>query len=277
MFEKITGHATAKEILAKDIENDQVSHAYLFSGIEGIGKKGLAIEFAKELLNTELLDACIDYKFIEMPEDKKEIPVDLIREKIVNDVHVAPATGKYKVYIINDAELMNASGQNALLKTLEEPPKYVVIILITNKKQELLTTVISRVKQVDFAGLEDKDIEYLLKVMKDEQIDKNKLMYANGSLKVAIELVNTEDNKYMKLHELYLAIKKQEMLRAMKLIEQISFKDDETFKYLQHIYLENGEYAKIQEVEYARKRMLENANEDILKQAMILKLMERSI
>ena len=65
MFEKIIGHEESKKILENDIVNGKISHAYLFSGIEGIGKKELALEFAKELLNTENLNTCMDFKYIE--------------------------------------------------------------------------------------------------------------------------------------------------------------------------------------------------------------------
>ena len=71
MFDNILGHDKIKEQLKSDLSESKVSHAYLFSGIEGIGKKTLAIEFAKELLNTEYLDACVDYKYIEKFQDKK--------------------------------------------------------------------------------------------------------------------------------------------------------------------------------------------------------------
>jgi len=163
MFESVLGHDKIKKQLKSDFEESKVSHAYLFSGTEGIGKKTLAVDFARLLLNTEHLEACIDYKYIEKLPDKKEIIVEQVRNKIVNDVHIAPATGKYKVYIINDAHLLNVAAQNALLKTLEEPPQYVVIILITNNPKALLTTVLSRVKSLNFNKLTDEQLEFLLK------------------------------------------------------------------------------------------------------------------
>ena len=138
MFENILGHDNVKKQLTSDFNEQKVSHAYLFLGTEGIGKKSLAIEFAKGLLGTNNLATCVDYKYIEKLPDKKEIIVEQVRNKIVNDVYVAPATGNYKVYIINDAHLLNTAAQNALLKTLEEPPKYVVIILITNNEKAAL-------------------------------------------------------------------------------------------------------------------------------------------
>jgi len=277
MFESILGHDNVKKQLISDLEGSQVSHAYLFLGIEGIGKKTLAIEFAKKLLNTNNLETCVDYKYIEKLPDKKEIIVEQIRNKIVNDVYVAPATGNFKVYIVNDAHLLNAAAQNALLKTLEEPPKYVVIILISNNEKSLLTTVLSRVKKVTFNRLSNGDVETLLANKYNLEISNSKLDYAGGSLKVAIELSNAEDNKYSKLDELCSCYKKKDMLNAMKCIEQISFKDDETFNYLQYLFMQQSLYSKIQLIEKARNRMKQNANEDMVKQTLNINIMKGGI
>lgn len=268
MFENVLGHDNVKKQLASDFEESKISHAYLFLGIEGIGKKKLALEFAKKILNTDNLDSCVDYKYIEKQTDKKEIIVEQVRNKIVNDVYIAPATGNYKVYVINDAHLLNTAAQNALLKTLEEPPKYVVIILITNNEKALLTTVLSRVKKVNFNKLSNSDIESALIREHNLEISKQKLDYAAGSLKVAIELSSIEDNKYQGIDELYYCYKKKDMLKAMKCIEQISFKDDETFNYLEYLFMKDNIYDKIQYIEKSRNRMKQNANEDMVKQTL---------
>lgn len=274
MFEDILGHEKTKHQLKSDFEQDQVSHAYLFLGIEGIGKKGIAIDFAKALLNTNNLETCVDYKYIEKQPDKKEILVEQVRSKIVNDVYVAPATGKYKVYVINDAHLLNIAAQNALLKTLEEPPKHVVIILVTNNEKALLTTVLSRVKKVKFNRLSDGEIESLLKAKYNIVLSEDKLNYADGSLKVAIDFANTEDNKYVKIEQLYSCYKNKDMLNAIKNIEQVNFKDEETFNYLGYLFMQDKYYNKIPIVEKARNRMKQNASEDIVKQSLNIHIMK---
>lgn len=274
MFEDILGHDNVKKQLKSDFEKSKVSHAYLFLGTEGIGKKTLAMEFVKKLLNTDNLDTCVDYKYIEKLPDKKEIIVEQVRNKIVNDVYVAPATGNYKVYIINDAHLLNTAAQNALLKTLEEPPKYVAIILITNNEKALLRTVLSRVKKVNFSNLSNSDILSILKQKYNVELDESKLKYANGSLKVAVELSKSEDNKYLKIDELYKYYKKQDMLGAIRCIEQVNFKDDETFNYLEYLFMKDDDFDKIPLVENVRNRMKQNANEDIVKQALNIYIMK---
>ena len=109
MFENVYGHAFQKETLISAIENDRISHAYLFSGKSGIGKKMIALEFARNILNTEDLKTCVDFKYVEKLEDKKEILVEQIRENISDDVIERPITGTKKVYVIDDANLLNIS------------------------------------------------------------------------------------------------------------------------------------------------------------------------
>ena len=277
MFEEILGQDNVKRQLISDLEESKGSHASLFFGPEGIGKKTLAIEFAKKLLNRANLDTCVDYKYIEKLPEKKEIIVEQVRNKIVNDVYVSPATGNYKVYIINDAHLLNVAAQNALLKTLEEPPKYVVIILISNNEKALLTTILSRVKKVNFANLSNEDIQAVLMNKYNLEISNSKLDYANGSLKVAIELASSEDNKYLKLDELYSHYKKKDMLGAIKQMEEISLKDEETFNYLQYLFMQDRQFNNIRVVEQARNRMKQNANEDIVKQSLNINIIKGGI
>lgn len=276
MFESVVGHEEEKNILKENILKKSVSHAYLFSGTEGIGKKLLAREFAKVLLGTNNLETCIDFKFIEKLEDKKDIIVEQIREKLVNDVYISPATSKYKVYIINDAHLMNVSCQNALLKTLEEPPEYTVIILITHLPQTLLSTVLSRVNKITFKNLSNSDLDYITNNLKGRILDKDKRDYAAGSAKVALELIeDTDNNKYIKLDKFYNLYKNKDILEMTKLLDDISFKDDEVFNYLEYLYLKGNDYNKISLIENARIRMGENANELILKQALVIELIRK--
>lgn len=275
MFEDIIGHENVKKILKENIENNMLSHAYLFSGAEGVGKKALAIEFAKQLLNTQNLEACVDFKFIEKLEDKKDIIVEQIRDKLVNDVYIAPATNTHKVYIINDAHLMNASCQNALLKTLEEPPKYVVIILITHMPQALLKTVLSRVNKITFNGLSNSDIDYITNEKLGKTLDFGKKEYVSGSAKLALELLeDEEDNKYAKIDKLYNAYKAEDRLEMIKLLEGIDFKED-VFNYLEYVFLQNKEYDKIPLIEGVRLKMQSNANELIAKQGFVIKLLRK--
>lgn len=147
-------------------------HAILLAGVAGIGKKELALYFAKGLLcqspqnnpQTGQIEPCQscrscqlfnsgnhpDFNHITTPEDKKVIPVDNIRELIQWSVLSSQFGGK-KIIFIEPAEAMNPNASNSLLKTLEEPVSNTIIILLTNKKQALLPTIRSRCQTIDLA------------------------------------------------------------------------------------------------------------------------------
>ena len=95
MFDKVIGHDIPKKILTNDIDKRRISHAYAFVGPVGVGKRKLAEEFAKKLLNIEDLKLAIDYKKIERIEGKKNILVEQIRKELVEDVYTHPASGEY--------------------------------------------------------------------------------------------------------------------------------------------------------------------------------------
>ena len=124
-FENIIGQDFAKKYLTNSIKKNKINHAYMFEGIDGIGKKNLAKELSKILLDTENVENSPDY--INIYPDGNSIKIAQIR-KLQTDIIVKPHK-KYKIYIINQAEKMTVEAQNALLKTLEEPPEYAIIIL----------------------------------------------------------------------------------------------------------------------------------------------------
>ena len=117
-FEDIIGQEFAKKYLTNSINNNKISHAYMFEGIEGIGKKKLTEELAKLLLDISDVNNSPDY--IEIKPDGNSIKIAQIR-KLQTDIIIKPHKD-YKIYVINDAHKMTVEGQNALLKTLEEPP-----------------------------------------------------------------------------------------------------------------------------------------------------------
>ena len=173
MFENIIGNTSNKKILEKAIETGKISHSYIFSGPEGIGKSLFAKEFAKAILceNTQNkpcnnCKSCIEFDNYNNPDiviiDEKEesIKTELIKN-LTNDVLKKPLNGNRKIYIIDNSENMTREAQNTLLKTLEEPPEYIVIILITKNHNLLLNTIKSRCIKIQFAELTDEElIEY---------------------------------------------------------------------------------------------------------------------
>jgi len=210
-FPQITGHQVQKDFLRSSVQKNRISHAYLFSGPEGVGKKLVAIGFAKLINCTEAekenLDCeCVsctkiekglnpDVLVFEYP-DEKTIKVDHVRQDIDRFVHLAPYENPYKVFIIDDAQRMNSNAQNAFLKTLEEPPKNSVIILITTLADMLMPTIRSRCQSVAFQRLEIGEVKSFLEKEKPE-VSNTELVsrISGGSISKAL---NTDEDFFSK-------------------------------------------------------------------------------
>lgn len=179
MLNEIIGHDFQRSLLQRAAREGVVSHAYLFSGPDGVGKKLVALEFAK-LLNcisdskgsiTEECDcgSCRkvgrgihpDVVLVEY-EGINDIKVDQIREGVEDKLFLKPFEGAFKVVIVDESERMNRSAQNAFLKTLEEPPPNSVIILLSSRSTALLPTIRSRCQIVSFSALPFEKIARIL-------------------------------------------------------------------------------------------------------------------
>ena len=180
-FSNIIGQDYMISILKNAIKNDKISHAYIFSGPRGTGKTSTAKVFAKAIncLNPSSdgpCNECESCKHFKENADIIEIDaasnngVDEIRE-IINNIKLAPAYSKYKVYIIDEVHMLSTSAFNALLLTLEEPPKHVVFILATTNIEAVPITILSRCQRFDFHKISIYDIMNRLKyVVKNENI-----------------------------------------------------------------------------------------------------------
>ena len=163
-YSDLIGQERIAEYLKAAVRNGKVSHAYIFDGI-GHGQKLKAAEiFATALLceqqTGEPCGRCRSCRqaagknqpdLIYVKHEKPQtLAVAEIREQVNASVVIRPYSSRYKVYIIDDAHLMNDSAQNALLKTLEEPPSYVIFILATTEPHEFPITILSRCQRYDF-------------------------------------------------------------------------------------------------------------------------------
>ncbi len=256
-WETVVGHERVKDLLRRSLERRQLSHAYLFYGIRGVGKQAMAIEFAKALLcrngGTEACGECASCRkvatlhhpdlniVVPLPRGKDEesgddpldtldfdqiesikqqfaqkakdayyeiqIPkANFIKINSVRDLKRSAALtsveGSWKVFLIFDADKMNAESSNSLLKILEEPSENTLIVLTTSEKDSLLPTIISRCQLVQFTRLSDDEIASMLRERDEVPAEEAALIarLAQGSYAVARELRAenlTEDKKTM--------------------------------------------------------------------------------
>ena len=167
-FNAVAGHERIIKSLRESIKNDMTSHAYVFCGNKGSGRNLTASAFAKTANCLSPINgnacgkcpSCIQFESGNNPDvfyvkatKTISISVDDIREQIVNEVKIKPYSYKRKIFIIDKADTMTSQAQNALLKTLEEPPKYVLIILIAENTENFLPTVLSRCVMMKFSPI----------------------------------------------------------------------------------------------------------------------------
>ena len=213
-FEDIIGQDHLTEYFKKAIATGEVAHAYIIEGEMRSGKEFIARVFSEALLcegegekPCGKCQSCLQMEnnahpdFYNIVHDKPGlISVDDVRDQVVKDINTKPFKGKYKIYLINEAEIMNEVAQNTLLKTLEEPPEYVVIILLTTSKEKLLPTIQSRCVKLSLKPVEKKILKkYLMKEFKipDYKADIA-VSFSQGNFGKAKMLIMNEDFDKMK-------------------------------------------------------------------------------
>ncbi len=213
-FTDIIGQEHIKEHLQRAISTGMVSHAYIISGEQGAGKEFISNTFAMALQceqgGNEPCMECHSCKqaisknqpdIVTLVHEKPNtIGVEDVREQIVNDVAIKPYSSKWKIYMIQDAEKMSVQAQNALLKTLEEPPEYVVILIMTSNPSMLLETIQSRCVLLNLRPVEDKKVrKYLMETLQvpDYQADIC-IAFARGNIGKAKSLATSEDFENIK-------------------------------------------------------------------------------
>ena len=207
-FSDVVGQEVITTILKNSIIKNKISHAYLFTGPRGCGKTSIAKIYAKAIncLNPKdgnPCNECQSCKYLTANgEDIIEFDaasnngVDEIRE-IRNKVNLATSVCNYKVYIIDEVHMLSISAFNALLKTLEEPPKHVVFILATTDPQKIPSTVISRCQRFELGKLSNKEIsDLIIKISKAESVviseeSANEIAFcSDGCIRDAISLLD---------------------------------------------------------------------------------------
>lgn len=238
-FRDIVGQEQLKEHLRNAIEQNKVSHAYIINGERNSGKEFIAKVFAmalqcQERKNGEPCQECHscrqalsgnhpDIIFVSH-EKPNVIGVDDIRTQINGDVAIKPYSSPKKIYIMNEGEKMTVQAQNALLKTLEEPPEYAVILILTTNLETLLPTILSRCVVLNMKPVRDELVKKFL--IKEMEIPDYKadvcVAFARGNVGKARLLAKSEEFDKVKdealillrnindmeIHEIVAAIKK---------------------------------------------------------------------
>jgi len=223
-FKEIFCQDRAIDILQRAFNTGRAAHAYIFAGPEGVGKYKTACEWAKLLLcpdpviDNDFAESCgkcpscrlfeagshpdfnhIYKELLEFTEDGKDkgppvdLPIDVVREFLIAKVSIRPGLSRRKVFIVSEAEKLNASSQNSLLKVLEEPPLYCCIVLLCTRLDKLLPTIKSRSQIIRFGPvIEQRIIENLKETGLDNQRAQYFARLAEGSLGTACRWAGLE-------------------------------------------------------------------------------------
>ena len=320
-FKDVVGHKDILKYISSAVENNRVSHAYILNGERGSGKKMLANLFAMTLLcetgDNEPCGKCHSCKQAESGnhpdiirvthEKPNSISVDDIRTQVNNTVDIKPYQGPYKVYIIPQADMMTPQAQNAILKTIEEPPSYAVFLLLTENAETLLPTINSRCVMLKLRNIKDTLIKKYL--MENLEIPDYKAdmctAFAQGNMGRAIMLANSDHfNEIreeavqllkhiseMELNEIDAAVKKIEitdyldiimiwyrdvlLYKATKEIDKVVFKDQlQSIKEQARKSSYEGIELILESLEKAKARLKANVNFDLVMELLFLTIKE---
>lgn len=327
-YNKIIGHLDVIEYFKKTIKSQNISHSYLLEGGKGIGKRLLAKTFIKTLFCeqegvTEPCHRCTSCimmetgnnpDYFEVVSSKASIGVDDIREQVVEKMDIKPYRSKYKIFMIPEADRMTIQAQNALLKTIEEPPRYGIVILLAENPGKIISTVHSRCARIRVLPLSKNLIEQYIK----DQYDLNQEQiflyadFADGSIGQAKDMI--EDGEFWELREksvdYIIRLEKANLIDLYDIVEEIN-KDREhlpqildfwmiwyrdmlmikKFEIGEHIFYKDFEaqlldrskeltYNKINnnfyEIIKAKKRVGKNINAMLIIENLLLGLKERN-
>ena len=207
-LDRILGNEEIKEYFHHALESGRISHCYIIGGEEGLGKMTLAKAVAQTLVCESEEDqkpcgschACIQFAGgnhpdVLYPKHEKQtvFGVDDVRDGIVRDMQIRPYSSPWKIYIVDEAEKLSVQAQNALLKTIEEPPSYGIIMLLSTNPDAFLDTIRSRSVILNMKPVSDAQLEYFLKEHGVEETKIPSLMrFSQGNIGKAVKLSESE-------------------------------------------------------------------------------------
>ena len=317
-------HEQIKEHMQAAIRDKKPFHAYLFQGEEGVGKEALARTFAaglqcqsesadkpcKECVSCRQMESGNQPDVIWVTREKASLGVDEIREQLCNTMDIKPFSSPYKIYLVPEAEKMTEAAQNALLKTIEEPPEYGIVILMTSNISALLPTIQSRCLTMEFRPLSTAVVESYVKEhcqVPDYQA-RASAAFAQGNLGKAMRYAKSEDFIERKDHIISLLrhVEQMDLSEMLAVIKDLGTRKDEVRDYIDLMVLwyrdvllfkatkdinqllfqdeasyisreaSHRSYEKIEEIlqafEKAKVRLRANVNFDITMELMLLAL-----
>lgn len=323
-FSEIVGHEQIKEHMQAAIRDKKPFHAYLFQGEEGVGKEALARTFAaglqcqsesadkpcKECVSCRQMESGNQPDVIWVTREKASLGVDEIRKQLCNTMDIKPFSSPYKIYLVPEAEKMTEAAQNALLKTIEEPPEYGIVILMTSNISALLPTIQSRCLTMEFRPLSTAVVESYVKEhcqVPDYQA-RASAAFAQGNLGKAMRYAKSEDFIERKDHIISLLrhVEQMDLSEMLAVIKDLGTRKDEVRDYIDLMVLwyrdvllfkatkdinqllfqdeasyisreaSHRSYEKIEEIlqafEKAKVRLRANVNFDITMELMLLTL-----
>ena len=298
LFSEIMGHEDIKEHLQMAIREDKPFHAYIFQGEVGCGKETMARTFAAGLQCTaeQEVRPCgkcpssnQNYSgnqpdVIWVTRELSSIGVDDVREKINSEMAIKPFSSPYKIFIVPEAERMTEAAQNALLKTIEEPPEYGIIILLTSNMSAILPTIQSRCLTLEFRPLTTAAIEkYLIDnyhvVAYRAPTKKNQVLYllknvrnmtVSEMLEKIKEIGEDKDNIKDYIDLMVLWYRDVLLFKATKNMNQLVFQSE--FRAISE-EANQRDYEKIEEIlsafDKAKLRLKANVNFEVAMELML--------
>lgn len=208
-FKEVLGQKHITQILENQVKNDNIGHAYIFSGTRGTGKTSCAKILARAVNCLNPVDGspcneCENCKSILNEETLDIVEMDAASNRRIDDIRelrdkvvYPPANLKYKVYIIDEAHMITNEGFNALLKIMEEPPKHLIFILATTEIEKIPQTILSRCQRYEFKRIDISDIKKnLLNILSDLDINMEEdaidliASYADGAMRDALSTLD---------------------------------------------------------------------------------------